>query len=265
MAKKSAKSRELKRGASKKKAGAGRKAAAPARGAKRKTAGARTAKGKAARKRAATPSRPAKRSAARQGRAIQGSSRNRTPIHHRPPRGPAGKSWKHGPRREAGSDAGSRQHAARFDQSDADETVDRHGSRHRAAPTPRPRTRAEAARSRRERPDAALQPRPGPRPLRRPIRPAEAPGLAAGPQRDQPGHDRRRRRCGLGRCVRSRRRSARGDNPTPDQDRVDDIGKALGVDYEDNEELKASDKITERDKHRWELDPASSEDYRDRD
>ena len=56
-----------------------------------------------------------------------------------------------------------------------------------------------------------------------------------------------------------------GDNPTPDQDRVDDIGKALGVTYEDNEELKASDKIADRDKHRWELDPASSEDYRDRD
>jgi hypothetical protein len=56
-----------------------------------------------------------------------------------------------------------------------------------------------------------------------------------------------------------------GDNPTPDQDRVDDIGKALGVEYEDNEELKASEKITERDRHRWELDPASSEDYPDRD
>ena len=56
-----------------------------------------------------------------------------------------------------------------------------------------------------------------------------------------------------------------GDNPTPDQDRVDDIGKALGVEYEDNEELKASDKITERDRHRWELDPASAEDYPDRD
>ena len=55
-----------------------------------------------------------------------------------------------------------------------------------------------------------------------------------------------------------------GDNPTPDQDRVDDIGKALGVTYEDNEELKASDKIAERDRHRWELDPASSDDYRDR-
>jgi hypothetical protein len=56
-----------------------------------------------------------------------------------------------------------------------------------------------------------------------------------------------------------------GDNPTPDQDRVDDIGKALGVEYQDNEELKAADKVAERDRHRWELDPASSEDYRDRD
>jgi len=55
-----------------------------------------------------------------------------------------------------------------------------------------------------------------------------------------------------------------GDNPTPDQDIVDDIGKALGVEYADNEELKASDKVVERDKHRWELDPASAEDYKDR-
>ncbi len=54
-----------------------------------------------------------------------------------------------------------------------------------------------------------------------------------------------------------------GDNPTPDQDRVDDIGRALGIEYADNEELKAADKITERDKHRWELDPASAEDYPD--
>ena len=55
-----------------------------------------------------------------------------------------------------------------------------------------------------------------------------------------------------------------GDNPTPDQDIVDDIGKALGLEYEDNEELKASDKVSARDKHRWELDPASAEDYKDR-
>ena len=55
-----------------------------------------------------------------------------------------------------------------------------------------------------------------------------------------------------------------GDNPTPDQDIVDDIGKALGVEYQDNEELKSTEKLSERDKHRWELDPASSEDYKDR-
>ena len=55
-----------------------------------------------------------------------------------------------------------------------------------------------------------------------------------------------------------------GDNSTPDQDIVDDIGKALGVQYEDSEELKSGDKLAERDKHRWELDPASSDDYKDR-
>ncbi len=55
-----------------------------------------------------------------------------------------------------------------------------------------------------------------------------------------------------------------GDNPTPDQDVVDDIGKAVGVEYEDNEELKSEEKIIKRDRHRWELDPASSEDYNER-
>ena len=54
-----------------------------------------------------------------------------------------------------------------------------------------------------------------------------------------------------------------GDNPTPDQDVVDDIGRALGVEYQDNEELRGSDKVADRDKHRWELDPASAEDYRE--
>ena len=52
-----------------------------------------------------------------------------------------------------------------------------------------------------------------------------------------------------------------GDSPTPDQDIVDDIGRAVGVEYQDNEELKGDEKIVERDRHRWELDPASAEDY----
>ena len=55
-----------------------------------------------------------------------------------------------------------------------------------------------------------------------------------------------------------------GDNLTPDQEDVDDMGKALGVEYQDNEELQGSDKVVKRDAHRWELDPASSDDYKDR-
>jgi hypothetical protein len=55
-----------------------------------------------------------------------------------------------------------------------------------------------------------------------------------------------------------------GDMPSPDQDVVEEIGRALGVEYEDAEELKGSEKIEERDRHRWEYDPASAEDYRDR-
>lgn len=54
-----------------------------------------------------------------------------------------------------------------------------------------------------------------------------------------------------------------GDNPTPDQDVVDDIGKALGLQYQDAEEL-GGEKVAARDKHRWELDPASADDYKDR-
>jgi len=37
------------------------------------------------------------------------------------------------------------------------------------------------------------------------------------------------------------------------------------VEYQDNEELQAGNKVGKRDKKRWELDPASSEDYKDRD
>lgn len=55
-----------------------------------------------------------------------------------------------------------------------------------------------------------------------------------------------------------------GDMPTPDQAVVAEIGTAIGLEYADNEELKAVDKIEQRDRHRWELDPASSEDYEER-
>jgi hypothetical protein len=55
-----------------------------------------------------------------------------------------------------------------------------------------------------------------------------------------------------------------GSAPTPDQDIVEELGKALGINYEDNEPLRAADKLNERDINRWELDPASSEGFRKR-
>ncbi|MEP6787519.1 MAG: DUF6335 family protein [Acidobacteriota bacterium] len=55
--------------------------------------------------------------------------------------------------------------------------------------------------------------------------------------------------------------SVGGGNPTPDQDEVDEIGKAMGVTFEDNETLDFSEKIEKRDRDRWELDPASAEDF----
>jgi hypothetical protein len=50
-----------------------------------------------------------------------------------------------------------------------------------------------------------------------------------------------------------------GTAPTPDQDDVDEIGAAFGLSYEDDEPLHTGDKIAARDRHRWELDPASAE------
>ena len=58
--------------------------------------------------------------------------------------------------------------------------------------------------------------------------------------------------------------SAVSSMPTPDNNVVDDIGRAMGVTYDDNEELKVGDKERSRDTRRWELDPASSDDYLDR-
>jgi hypothetical protein len=45
-----------------------------------------------------------------------------------------------------------------------------------------------------------------------------------------------------------------GDNMTPDQDVVDEIGAALGVEYDDDEELQGGAEISERDEHRWDED-----------
>lgn len=54
--------------------------------------------------------------------------------------------------------------------------------------------------------------------------------------------------------------SVGGSAPTPDQDVVDEIGEALGITYESDEPLAGAEKLEERDRERWELDPASEED-----
>jgi hypothetical protein len=58
--------------------------------------------------------------------------------------------------------------------------------------------------------------------------------------------------------------SAVSSMTSPEHNVVDDIGRAMGVTYQDNEELKFGEKERSRDKNRWELDPASSDDYQDR-
>ena len=58
--------------------------------------------------------------------------------------------------------------------------------------------------------------------------------------------------------------SVGGDNPTPDQDVVDELGAAMGVSYAEGEELHTTEKLEDRDLRRWELDPASSEGYAER-
>jgi hypothetical protein len=55
-----------------------------------------------------------------------------------------------------------------------------------------------------------------------------------------------------------------GSTATPGRNDLDAIGEAVGVTYADGEELKIGEKEERRDKHRWELDPASSEDFVDR-
>ena len=48
-----------------------------------------------------------------------------------------------------------------------------------------------------------------------------------------------------------------GHNPTPDQSMVEENANAVGVNFEDNEELEFIDKIDRRDRERYELDERS--------
>ncbi len=52
-----------------------------------------------------------------------------------------------------------------------------------------------------------------------------------------------------------------GTVSTPDQDVVDEIGKAVGLEMSDRASLRTTEILEERDNRRWEDDPMSSEDY----
>ncbi|HEX8291982.1 MAG TPA: DUF6335 family protein [Pyrinomonadaceae bacterium] len=51
--------------------------------------------------------------------------------------------------------------------------------------------------------------------------------------------------------------SVAGDNPTPDQSDVEENAHAVGVNFEDNQELDLHDQLERRDRRRFELDPRS--------
>jgi hypothetical protein len=51
-----------------------------------------------------------------------------------------------------------------------------------------------------------------------------------------------------------------GSAPTPDQDVVDELGRAAGLIYADDEPLNSDRKVLDRDRKRWELNPASADD-----
>jgi hypothetical protein len=277
--KKSSKNKGQKMTPSKRKAGAGARAMARSGGGKRRTAGAKTPKGKTARKKTATSGsrKSAKSSAGRRGArktATRKAARRSQPTRRQPSpsrarkattrrktaRGGSGREETlaqtpetgrtvKGPtnpmptRRSTGTPAGagSSRHAPGLDRArkqlrEVDETVQGPPSSLDMDRNP------SAARSGRRRLQDALDEH------------HETSPAMTGGDVDADWED----------AYAVGDEAPGGDNPTPDQDRVDDIGKALGVEYQDNEELKGADKIAERDKHRWELDPASSDDYRER-
>jgi hypothetical protein len=295
MAKKSGTTRGAKKTPSSKRKGAGRRAAAASKGGKRRTAGARTPKGKASRKQASNPPRPgklkkaakktARRTAAPRARTAAKSS-PRAGAARTPARARAATVAKRSssPKRKVGPSTKLRAGGTGREETLAQTPEAGRTRRGLTNPMPTKRstgTPAGAGTSKSPRLERAR------RQLREIDETVPSPPSSLDLDRRGPSAARSGRQhledtkadhtetspVMTGGDVDADWEDAYsvgdeapgGDNPTPDQDRVDDIGKALGVTYEDNEELKASDKITERDKHRWELDPASSEDYPERD
>lgn len=59
--------------------------------------------------------------------------------------------------------------------------------------------------------------------------------------------------------------SVGGSVSTPDQDIVDELGEAAGLTYRDDEALDYDRKVLNRDRDRWELNPASADDEEEED
>ncbi|WP_026100353.1 DUF6335 family protein [Fortiea contorta] len=55
-----------------------------------------------------------------------------------------------------------------------------------------------------------------------------------------------------------------GTAPTPDQNVVDELGIAVGLEMDDYAFLRTNEILEQRDDTRWELDPKSAEDYEER-
>ena len=53
-------------------------------------------------------------------------------------------------------------------------------------------------------------------------------------------------------------------SPRPDSNVVDEEGEEIGVEFQEEEPLRPIEKVSERDRNRWELDPASDPDYPER-
>lgn len=53
-------------------------------------------------------------------------------------------------------------------------------------------------------------------------------------------------------------------SPRPDENVVSEIGEEVGMTFNDDEPLRPVEKIDKRDENRWELNPASSSDYQQR-
>ena len=55
-----------------------------------------------------------------------------------------------------------------------------------------------------------------------------------------------------------------GQTPTPDQNVTEQLLQSMGIASTDGEPIRTKDKLDDRDRARWELEPESSEDYWDR-